>query len=251
LATWTPDALSRNTRRLAGRCWRAVEAQHVVSTMKLVDTLAEQELLEHVLERTKPAVPPECASLDYLLATPFRYGAPYPAGSRFRRAGHTPGVFYASDTPTTAIAELALRRLLFFADAPSVPWPVNASEYTAFAVRFRTHHGLDLTAPPLSRDAPAWTHPTDYSACQSLAEAARHAGVEVLRYRSARVDGRNLAILTCRAFATTGPVERQTWRMHVGAAGVRAIGDAPESRLAFDRTAFSRDPRIASLRWDR
>jgi hypothetical protein len=39
--------------------------------------------------------------------------------------------------------------------------------------------------------------------------------------------------------------------MHIGAAGVRAIRDADESRLAFDRTAFSRDPRIASFVWDR
>lgn len=219
--------------------------------MKLVDTLAEQELLERILERTKPPVPPECGSCHYLLATPFRYGAPYPAGSRFRRAGHTPGVFYASETPAIAIAELAFRRLLFFADAPGVPWPVNAGAYTVFAVRFRTARGLDLTAPPLSRDEETWTHPTGYAACQTLADVARDTGVEVLRYRSARVDGRNLAILTCRAFASKEPVERQTWRMHIGAAGVRAIRDADESRLAFDRTAFSRDPRIASFVWDR
>ena len=219
--------------------------------MKLVDTLAEQALLEHVLERTKPPVPPECASCHYLLSTPFRYGAPYPGGSRFRRAGYTPGVFYASETPAIAVAELAFRRLLFFADAPSIPWPVNASEYTAFAVRFRTRRGLDLAAPPLRRDAEKWTHPTDYAPCQMLADAARNAGAEVLRYDSARVDGRNLAILTCRAFATKEPVGRQTWRMHIGPAGVRAIGDGPEQRLAFGRGAFSRDPRIASLRWQR
>ena len=64
---------------MAGRCWRVVEAQHVVSTLKLVDTLAEQALLEDLLEETKPPVPPECRHLHYLLATPFRYGAPYRA----------------------------------------------------------------------------------------------------------------------------------------------------------------------------
>ena len=238
-------------RRLAGRCWRVVEAQHVVSTMKLVDTLAEQSLLEHVLERTKPSIPPECRSSHYLLATPFRYGAPYPDGSRFRRAGHTPGVFYASETPDIAVAEMAFRRLLFFADAPSIPWPLNASEYTAFSVGFRTSRGLDLTASPLLRDAEKWTHPTDYGPCQMLADTARNAEAEVLRYHSARVDGRNLAIFTCRAFMPKEPVERQTWRLHIGPAGVRAIGDGPEQRLAFDREAFSRDARIVSLRWDR
>src|SRR3954464_5652255 len=107
LLTWTPAALSSERRRLAGGCWRLVEAQHRVSTMKLVDTLAEQSLLETIVDASKPPLPPECVHLHYLLSTPFRYGAPYPAGSRFRRAGHTPGVFYASRATSTAVAELA------------------------------------------------------------------------------------------------------------------------------------------------
>ena len=63
-------------------------------------------------------MPPECRHLHYLLATPFRYGSPYPRGSRFRRAGLTPGVYYASGTAGTAIAETAFYRLLFFAEFP-------------------------------------------------------------------------------------------------------------------------------------
>ena len=57
LPTWTPAALSDNTRRLSGHCWRAVEAQHVVSTMALVDTLGEQALLEELLDESKPSIP--------------------------------------------------------------------------------------------------------------------------------------------------------------------------------------------------
>ena len=106
---------------MAGRCWRVVEAQHVVSTLKIVDTLAEQAQLERLLEDTKPPVPPDCTHLHYLLSTPFRYGALYPAGSRFRRAGLTPGVFYASQESETAVAEMAFRRLLFFAESPTTP----------------------------------------------------------------------------------------------------------------------------------
>jgi hypothetical protein len=52
-----------------------VEAQHQVSTHKLVDSLSEQALLEELIEATKPTVPPECRHLDYLLFTPFRYAA--------------------------------------------------------------------------------------------------------------------------------------------------------------------------------
>jgi hypothetical protein len=53
--------------------------------MKLTDNVAEQVLLESLIESTKPTIPPECSHLDFLLFTPFRY-APYPQGSRFRRA---------------------------------------------------------------------------------------------------------------------------------------------------------------------
>ena len=75
LPTWTTAALSPEIRRVSGRCWRVVEAQHVVSTMSLVDTLEEQALLEQVLDDSKPAVPEDCRNLHYLLFTPFRYGA--------------------------------------------------------------------------------------------------------------------------------------------------------------------------------
>src|SRR5438552_11150402 len=106
--------------------------------MKLVDTLAEQSVLESIVDASKPPLPPECRHLDYLLATPFRYGAPYPKGSRFRRAGNTPGVFYASERPTTAVAEMAFYRLLFFAESPDTPWPKDAAEFTAFQAAVRS-----------------------------------------------------------------------------------------------------------------
>ena len=154
--TWTPAALSSERRRLSGVCWRVVEAQHRVSTMKLVDTLAEQALLESLVDETKPPVPPDCRHLHHLLSTPFRYGAPYPTGSRFRRAGLTPGVFYASKAPETAVTEMAYHRLLFFADSPATPWQARAGEYTAFAARYRTAAGIDLTAPPFTAQRAVW-----------------------------------------------------------------------------------------------
>jgi RES domain len=252
LRTWTPAALSSERQALSGTAWRLVEAQHRVSTMKLVDTLAEQHLLESIVDATKPPVPPECGALHYLLSTPFRYGAPYPGGSRFRRGGMTAGVFYTSARVTTAVAEMAFHRLLFFADSPATPWPSDAGDYTAFSVRFRTRSGLDLTRPPFEAERPLWTHPTDYRPCQALAEAARDARIDVLRYRSARdAEGLNAALLTCRAFAVREPIERQTWRLSLNAHGVRAVCDFPDTHLEFPRGAFANDPRISGLRWAR
>ncbi len=172
---WTPDALRSESRSLHGACWRLVEAQHRVSTMKLVDTLDEQALLEDELEATKPPLPPACVHLDYLLATPFRYGR-YPGNSRFRREGYSPGVFYASENVETAVAETAFYRLLFFAESPATPWPRNALEFTAFEARYATTSAIDLTAVPFIEQAPQWMHLTDYSACLDLADKAHEGG---------------------------------------------------------------------------
>jgi hypothetical protein len=251
-STWTPAALSSEAARLAGRFWRLVEAQHVVSTLKLVDGLAEQAVLEGLVERAKPAIPPECRHLDYLLATPFRY-APYPQGSRFRRAGATPGVFYASATPATAVAELAFRRLLFFAESPGTPWPANPAEMTAFAADVETPRALDLTRGRLAQDHALWCDPVDYAACQSLAEAARAAAIQAILYTSVRdpAGGANLAVLTCVVFSAPAPVALQTWRLHLQASGIQAICESPRMGLSFEPATFARDPRMDRLRWAR
>ena len=248
--TWTPAALSSEARPYAGTGWRLVEAQHIVSTLKLTDDLEEQALLEAILEDTKPAIPAECRHLDYLLATPFRYGAPYPRGSRFRRAGLTEGVFYAAETEQTAVAELAFYRLLFFAESPGTPWPANAAEFTAFSVGLATPGSLDLTAPPLDRDARLWTDLQHYAACQALADAARACGIVLLRYRSVRDPngGANLAALRCTAFAEPRPLERRTWRINIGPTGAQAIREFPSARIGFALETFLADPRLDSLR---
>ncbi|MER8445639.1 RES family NAD+ phosphorylase [Mesorhizobium sp. M1066] len=251
LHIWTPDALSSETVGIDGKYWRMVEAQHHVSTLKIVDTLDEQAMLEDLIEETKPQIPIECRHLHYLLATPFRYGSVYPHGSRFRRAGRTKGVYYAAETMMTAVAEMAFYRLLFFAESPGTPWPSDAAEYTAFAAAIKCAGAIDLTRPPLDRDVAAWAHPTDYAACQTIADTAREAGLEAIRYRSARdPKGANIALLTCRGFAKAKPMEPQTWRIRLGAFGVQAICEFPEKRIEFARTAFA-DPRLTDLRWER
>ena len=251
LPTWTPAALSSEAVGLEGRYWRMVEAQHRVSTLKLVDTLDEQALIEDLIEDTKPKIPLECRHLHYLLATPFRYGSIYPHGSRFRRAGKTKGVYYAAETVLTAVAEMAFYRLLFFAESPATQWPLDAAEYTAFAAAIRCERAVDLTRPPFDRDEDAWTHPTDYSACQAIADAAREANLQAIRYRSVRdPKGANIALLSCRGFARAKPLDPQTWRIRIGALGVQAICEFPDRRLEFPRTAFA-DPRLAGMRWER
>ena len=252
-STWTPAALSSDARPLAGAAWRLIEAQHRVSTMKLVDTVDEQTVLEALIEATKPTVPAECRHLHYLLSTPFRYGAPYPRGSRFRRAGMSDGVFYGSEAPRTAVAEMVFYRLLFFAESPATPWPANPAEFTAYSAEFNTARAIDLTAGRLAGDHALWRAVSDYAACQRLADAAREAAVDVIRYRSVRdpAGGFNLAILRCRAFSNPNPAAMQSWWIFLSSSGAQAMCEAPKAGYTFGRDAFAGDPRIAGLNWSR
>lgn len=246
---WTPAALLSEKRAVSGNWWRLVEAQHHVSTMKLVDTIEEQSLLEDILETSKKTFPPECQGLDYLLATPFRYGSAYPHGSRFRRAGFTEGVYYAALKVETALAEMAFYRLLFYAESPATPLPSNAAEYTAFSVRLGSTHGLDLTKSPLSRDEKHWMARQDYQPCQALADAARLAKLEAIIYRSVRDPGQgvNVAVLSPRAFAEKAPLERRTWRIRLAKSGVQALCDFPRQRLGFTAADFADDTRMSAV----
>jgi RES domain len=220
--------------------------------MKLSDTLQEQDALERIIDDTKNSVPEECRHLGFLLFTPFRY-TPYPFNSRFRRSGAVEGVFYAAEATETAVAEAAFYRLLFYAESPKTPWPANANEHTAFAAAIATPLALDLTRKPLVAQHGAWTDLTDYEPCLHLAEVARAAKVEAIRYESVRDPaGRaNIALLTCRAFAESDVVDRQTWHFHLSSTGIRAACEFPKQTLAFDRTTFGRDPRISQMRWER
>lgn len=233
---WTPDALRSEAHPFATIAWRLIEAQHRVATLKLVDTLAEQSLLESILEETKPPLPADCAGLDYLLATPFRY-RPYPRGSRFRRAGMTPGVWYGAEEVATGVAEMVFYRYLFHAESPETPFPAGAAEHTAISVPVRSDRALDLAAGALARDRAHWMHPSDYTACQQLADAARAAGVGIIRYLSVRDPEHraNLAVLSCRAFGARAPRGRQSWWIRIGETHAQALCEHPRRALEFPR----------------
>ncbi len=252
LPIWTHDALRSDRRPFKGVFWRCVEAQHLVSTLALVDTLEEQRLLEDILEETKPPAPPECEGLHYLYMTPFRYGL-YPKGSRFRRAGKTPGVFYASAAPQTAVIETAFHILLFYADSAATPFPANPNEYTLFDVSLATKSAIDLTSAPFNAASDLWTDLNDYSDCQALEELARGEGVDLILYQSVRDPAARMngALLDCRGFAAKKPKRHQSWKLWFNAAGVHAIEEFGEGRFSMAPEAFAMDQRIDGMAWER
>ena len=245
---WTEAALASEARPYRRNVWRVVETQFRAATMRITDTLEEQAILEDVLEESKPALPPDCAGLHYLLATPFRY-APYPHGSRFRRAGQPEGAFYAAEALATAMAETAFNRLLFLAESPEMRVPQQPVEHTAFCILCRTKRLVDLTRAPLDADRMRWTHVTDYAACQDLADAARGTGIEAIRYESVRDPGHraNLAVLAPACFTTRDPAEFRTWHVFPRRDAVQAWCESPTEAIEYTSAQFATDPRLRPL----
>ena len=243
---WTPRALASEARAWSGQLWRVVESQSRISTMKLVDTVAEQAFLEAVLDSSKPMIPASCDGLHYLLATPFRY-APYRTGSRFRRAGQRDGCFYAAERVETALSEEAFYRLRFFLDSPATKRPENPQERTAFRIDAATENAIDLTEPRLDHDAADWTHLTNYAPCQDLADLARTTVVEAIRYRSVRDPdgGANLALLSPAAFRRITPDVTETWRIFLRPTSAVAVRDMPRQVLEIPFAMWATDPRVA------
>lgn len=183
----------------------------MASTSKLVDTRAEQELLEDILEEHKPPIPDEATELHYLLFSPFRYETRQPSGSRFR-AVNDPAVFYAAETVRTAAAEVGYWRWRFLQDTAGLE-RLQPCSFTSFRVPIRTGC-IDLREPPYDTDAPQWQHLADYSATQAFGRIARDAGIGAILYQSVRDPEQHfcVAVLTPLAFAAKKPDSvTQTW----------------------------------------
>ena len=227
------ETLRKAARRIGAKPWRVVEAQHRASTMRLVDTLAEQRALEDLLEAGKPPLPAEAAQLHYLLATPFRYPAPPPAGSRFRGIGD-PGVWYGATAVHTALAEVAYWRLKFLADSPATP-DLPAVPHTVFRAEV-SGIALVLTDAAFARRRAQWEDPASYVATQALARAARHSGIALIRYRSVRDPQHRActAVLTPKAFRAHEPLEQHGWLIKVTRARVLAETRNGAERIAFE-----------------
>jgi hypothetical protein len=193
-----------------------VEAQHLVATMRLVDNLEEQRMLEELLEASKPPLPEAARRKHYLIFTPFRYRSP--VATRFRRAAD-PGVWYGAEKLETACAEVAYWKWRFLTDSDALAGQALYTQHSFFKAGARGRC-TDLTAAPWKSSARAWTHRSDYSACQDLAEEARRRDVVWIRYAAVRTpDGVAGAVLRPEALSLPAAPSQQTWTCKTTAAG--------------------------------
>lgn len=193
------------------KLWRGVEAQHRVATMRLVDNTAEQELLEQLLEGSKPALPPDSQGLHYLVSTPFRYTSPYP--SRYRPANE-PGIWYGAEEPETVAAELAYWRWKFLVESDGLREEQLVTEHTFFQAQFMGVE-LDLTVEPWVRLRDLLRDGDEYPACHALARQVRERttpAIAALHYESARRErGLCQAVFIPKALSLPSLHLQQTW----------------------------------------
>jgi hypothetical protein len=210
-STWTPRAVGSEARRAQRRVWRAVEAQHIASTLRLVANVEEQLVLERLLDQSKPPLPSDTSGLHYLLATPFRYSSPI--GSRFREPAES-GIWYGAEAQRTACAELGFWRWRFLVDSDALQ-TLGPSPQTVFRAGIDGRL-VDLTEPPFKRARPQWTHPDDYAPTQGFARVARQANIDAIRYESVRDPKHGAAVAVLRpCFKPRKPLEQHTWLLTV------------------------------------
>ncbi len=244
---WTRCGAGANAGPLAARAHRCVEAQHVVGTRKLVDSAAEHERLEALIERAKPPLPREPAfeGLHYLLATSFRY-PPLRHGSRFGARSER-ALWYGAERRRTAFAEVAYYRLVFLDGTAAELGPVSV-EVTLFEVPVGTDRGVDLTAPPFAAFEAQISSPVSYAESQALGAAMRADGVLAFRYRSARdrERGTNLALFDPAAFGAKRPSRLTAWHCTATRAGVEVFRKDVFRRdvFTFPRAEFEVDGRL-------
>jgi hypothetical protein len=174
------------TSQILGTLRRIVENQEQKVTLSLTDSLAEHDVLEAILEDSKPSLIGRrgVSRLDYLLRSPWRY-PPLPWGSRFGQR-FEPSLLYGALSHEALFAEAAYYRFVFL-EGMQKPFKERVIiQFTVFEAMFQTSAGLNLTQAPFKKHEEVLRHKSDYRPCQNLGRVLRDKGIEAIIYLSAR-----------------------------------------------------------------
>ena len=243
---WAAVGTGAQARPLAGEILRLVESQEQIATNRLVVTLAEQELLESLLEASKPPLPKGSARLDYLLATPFRY-PPLTHGSRFG-GRHEPSLFYASRSTGAVLAESAYYRFVFWQGMRRPPPAPLRTQHTLFGAKLRARRAYVLHQPPFDGFGAAIASRDNYAPTQALGRCLRDAGADAIEYISARDadGGLNVALYVPAAFGHPRPTFKEEWLCETRADEVSFYARRDAGLRVFPLSQFTVEGRLPS-----
>jgi len=231
---------------ISGTCTRLVESQEEIATLGYVDSFEELEILEQMLEDTKPPYPTSSEPYDYLLKTPFRY-PPLKWGSRFGPT-NKPSIFYGGLTLKSTLAESAYYRFVFLLSMPpNASLKPMTTEHTLFQVSYATEHGVKLQQPPFMQHQSELTHPIQYTGCQELGDKMRSQGVLGFEYPSARhLNGLCVGLFEITALTSKAPDYSQAWLCRTSYNSVEFKQKGSAEMYRFDLCSFMVDGHFPS-----
>jgi hypothetical protein len=188
--------------------YRVVENQAKSFTRKLVVTQKAHDILEDMIEFSKPKLTDdlECLKDMYLLFKPFRY-PPLKHGSRFGNTNQH-SLFYVSLDLKTALSEVAFYRMSFIrASRGNIGNKII--NMTSFKVNVATELGIDLTKNPFNKHTQELTSVESYTITQTLGTSMRQDKIDAFISYSARSNqsGKNLNVISPTALKDNTNIE--------------------------------------------
>lgn len=222
----------KHITKISTSAWRIIEYQEETSTRKLVDSFEEQDVLDNLIEKSKPLIPLEYLNYNSLLYTPFRY-PPLKNGSRFGKKTER-SIWYGSLAIETAMAEKAYQQLLFI-NGSSANFGVILPIFTVFSVKINTTNGVELNTHPFLKYKNLISSPVDYQVSQILGEKMREEKIEAFSFNSARDknEGINIGLFSIGAFDGKNPHHLQTWQCILTKSLVKFTNNNPIKQLSF------------------
>lgn len=213
--------------------YRVVEGQEYISTRTLVDTNDEHDLLEIMVENSKPPKADCSFPNDYLLSTPFRY-PPLRNATRFGKMTER-SPFYASEELKAALAEKANRIEQFDKDTEAT-FPNRNLSYTSFKFAANANICLNVLEPPFDAYKHKIHDPNSYDASQSLGSEMRDCKVQACIFESTRCPpARNIVIFDPSIF-TQESYEHKQWSCLIGQMEITFV-IGREKKFTFERHA--------------
>lgn len=194
------------------QAWRVVEDQSRSTTRKLVDTSAEHDVLEEIIEKSKPNIvfyndEQYFKGLHYLLSTPFRY-PPLKHGSRFGSRLER-NLLYGSLKLSAALSEIAFYKLSFL-HSSEANISGNTITYTSFRFNIVSDNFIDLCSNPFNSYSDSISSKIEYKNSQNLGKDMRQNGIECFKFTSARdpLNGENIGVFTPKSLQNNNRLEK-------------------------------------------
>ena len=213
--------------------FRVVENQEYNSTYALVDNDAEHNVLEQMIEDSKPPKPDDCPIDDFLLFTPFRY-PPLEDATRFGKVTER-SPFYGSEKLEAAFAEKAHRIEKFDKDTEAT-FPNRNLSFTSFKFSAKASSFLNLLETPFEQYRGEIHNPKSFDDSQELGTEMRDCDIQACTFDSVRCSGaKNIAIFDPSIF-TKKSHENKQWSCLIGQEEITFVAGR-EKKYSFKRSA--------------